>query len=96
MKSLHVCQRHVSKLGWLLASLMMLAFPGVASAAGEADLVLPDIHTTRILGGLLSGQALLIVGMFICGAGLVFGLVIYQQLRRLPVHQSMREVSELI
>ncbi|MHB1557318.1 MAG: sodium-translocating pyrophosphatase [Isosphaeraceae bacterium] len=96
MKSLHFCQRHVSKLGWLLASLMMLACPGVASAAGEADLVLPDVHTTRILGGLLSGQGLLILGLFICGAGLAFGLVIYHQLRRLPVHQSMREVSELI
>lgn len=96
MKSLHFCQRHVSKLGWLFASLMMLVFPGVASAAGEADLVLPDVHTTRILGGLLSGQGLLILGLFICGAGLIFGLVIYHQLRWLPVHQSMREVSELI
>ena len=28
--------------------------------------------------------------------GLLFGLVIYQQLKNLPVHQSMREISELI
>ena len=31
-----------------------------------------------------------------CVLGLVFGLVIFAQLRRLPVHESMREISELI
>ncbi len=95
MKRIHFCWHHVSKLGWLAASLMMLALPG-AARAGEADLVLPDVHQTRFLGGMMSGQTLLIMGLFICAAGLVFGLVIYRQLKQLPVHQSMREVSELI
>ena len=34
--------------------------------------------------------------MTICLAGLAFGLVIYEHLRKLPVHKSMLDVSELI
>jgi K(+)-stimulated pyrophosphate-energized sodium pump len=39
---------------------------------------------------------LLLSGLAICLLGLLFGLVIYQQLKRMPVHKSMLEVSELI
>ena len=35
-------------------------------------------------------------GLLVCLLGLVFGLVIYSQLKNLPVHRSMLEVSELI
>ena len=35
-------------------------------------------------------------GLVVCALGLLFGLVIYAQLRRLPVHRAMREISELI
>jgi len=35
-------------------------------------------------------------GLIIPVLGLVFGLLIYQKLKNLPVHQSMREISELI
>ena len=35
-------------------------------------------------------------GLVICALGLLFGLITYLQLRDLPVHNSMREVSELI
>ena len=35
-------------------------------------------------------------GMLICVGGLIFGLAIYRHLKRLPVHKSMLEVSELI
>ncbi len=34
--------------------------------------------------------------MAICGLGFLFGLVIYRRLQALPVHSSMREVSETI
>jgi hypothetical protein len=36
------------------------------------------------------------VGLVVCLLGLVFGLVIYKQLKNLPVHPSMLEISELI
>ena len=35
-------------------------------------------------------------GLVVCALGLLFGLITYRQLRDLPVHASMREVSELI
>ena len=62
--------------------------------AGEANLVLPDLSQVSFHG--INGHTLLLSGMVVCVLGLLFGLVIYTQLRNLPVHQSMREISELI
>jgi K(+)-stimulated pyrophosphate-energized sodium pump len=68
----------------------------VASAPrSEVDLVMPDLSQVEFLGG-LNGRVLLGAGLAICVLGLLFGLTIYRQLERLPVHRSMREVSELI
>ena len=36
------------------------------------------------------------IGLLFCPVGLLFGLVIFVQLKNLPVHPSMREMSELI
>jgi K(+)-stimulated pyrophosphate-energized sodium pump len=65
------------------------------AAGGEASLVLPDMSTVSFLGG-LPGTQLLVAGVVVCLLGLGFGLVIYRQMRALPVHRSMAEVSELI
>jgi K(+)-stimulated pyrophosphate-energized sodium pump len=62
--------------------------------AGEADLVLPDLRSVSFLG--TSGWSLLLVGILVPVAGLVFALAVSSQLKRLPVHRSMREISELI
>src|SRR5262245_28637626 len=64
-------------------------------AGGEAALVLPDLHRATFLGG-IDGHTLLVWGLVICAFGLLFGILIYTQLKNLPVHQSMREISELI
>ncbi|HEY8470451.1 MAG TPA: sodium-translocating pyrophosphatase [Longimicrobiales bacterium] len=61
---------------------------------GEASLVLPDLSIASFLG--LDGRTLLMLGLLVCLGGLAFGLLIYRQLRSLPVHSSMREMSELI
>src|SRR5262249_56038844 len=42
------------------------------------------------------GRALLMLGLIVCGLGLVFGLVIFNQVKNLPVHGSMREICEVI
>jgi K(+)-stimulated pyrophosphate-energized sodium pump len=76
-----------------LATLALLSF-APAALASEAELVLPDLRSVTFLG--VSGWSLLFVGMVVPLAGLVFGLVVYSQLKRLPVHRSMREISELI
>jgi len=64
-------------------------------AGGEADLILPDLGSVTFFGG-TSGRALLMGGLIVCGLGLLFGLMTYTRLRNLPVHKSMREISELI
>ncbi len=61
---------------------------------GEAHLILPDLSQATFLG--INGRTLLMAGLGICALGLLFGLLTYNQLRDLPVHQSMRDVSELI
>ncbi|PYO95522.1 MAG: sodium-translocating pyrophosphatase [Gemmatimonadetes bacterium] len=64
------------------------------AAGGEAALVLPDLNTATFFG--MGGRGLLLWGLVICALGFVFGIASYMQLRNLPVHRAMREVSELI
>lgn len=79
----------------LNASVALAQQPDTArEAGGEANLKLPDLSQVSFLG--LDGHTLLINGLVVCFLGLAFGLVIYLQLKKLPVHQSMREMSELI
>jgi K(+)-stimulated pyrophosphate-energized sodium pump len=61
---------------------------------GEANLRLPDLSTVAFQG--VNGRTLLYVGLAICVLGLVFGLAIFMQLKNLPVHRAMRDISELI
>ncbi len=46
--------------------------------------------------GTTDGRTLLMAGMGVSALGMIFGLTIYMQLNRLPVHRAMREISELI
>ncbi len=84
----------------VVAALLGLLVPTLAyaqpeqSGGGEANLVLPDLTTVNFLG--MNGHALLMIGLLFCVGGWLFGLVIYTQLKNLPVHRSMREMSELI
>ena len=61
---------------------------------GEAALKLPDLSEVTFFG--IDGHRLLLVGLLFCFLGLMFGLAIYIQLKNLPVHKAMREISELI
>ncbi len=82
----------------LLTALILMCMPLLAQAphtGGEANLVLPDLGQATFLGG-INGRTLLMGGLLICALGLVFGLVTYKQLEKLPVHASMLEISELI
>jgi K(+)-stimulated pyrophosphate-energized sodium pump len=70
-----------------------------AAMASEANLRLPNpdgkgLNAVTFMG--IGGHNLLVGGLVICLAGLLFGLVFYQRLRKMPVHRSMLEVSELI
>ena len=63
---------------------------------GEASLKLPDLAKVSFFNGAINGHKLLMIGILFCLAGLGFGLAIYTRLKNLPVHRSMREISELI
>jgi K(+)-stimulated pyrophosphate-energized sodium pump len=63
---------------------------------GEANLRLPDLSQATFFDGAVGGRSLLLWGLIVVALGLLFGLVIYQQLKNLPVHKSMLEISELI
>jgi K(+)-stimulated pyrophosphate-energized sodium pump len=73
----------------------MVAEGGAAHHGGEANLKLPDLSTVSFVGG-VDGHSLLLFGLVICVVGLFFGFVTYGQLKGLPVHKSMLEISELI
>jgi K(+)-stimulated pyrophosphate-energized sodium pump len=66
----------------------------VRHAGGEASLILPDLGQVDFQG--YNGRTLLSIGLVVSLLGLVFGMVIFVQLRNLPVHRSMHEISELI
>ena len=65
-----------------------------SGAGGEASLIIPDLSRVTFLG--IDGHSLLMSGLVVCVLGLLFGMVIYRRLKNLPVHSSMREISELI
>ncbi len=70
------------------------AFAQPTDTGGEANLTLPDLSSVSFLG--IDGHKLLMIGLIFCALGLIFGLAIYMRLKNLPVHRSMREISELI
>jgi K(+)-stimulated pyrophosphate-energized sodium pump len=91
------CQ--IAKFGAIAATLSLLTAArsfaqAVQEAGGEAALKLPDLSEVQFLG--MDGHKLLLFGIVFCVFGLIFGLVIYSRLKNLPVHRSMRDISELI
>jgi K(+)-stimulated pyrophosphate-energized sodium pump len=99
MSMWHATMRRLSKpVLSIFAFLSVLSFSNVAFAqpetGGEASLRLPDLSSVSFLG--MDGHKLLLIGLVFCALGLLFGLMIYLGLKNLPVHHSMREISELI
>jgi K(+)-stimulated pyrophosphate-energized sodium pump len=66
--------------------LATLLLPALAFA-GEADLKVPDA---------IKNQELLYWGFLVTILGLVFGFYQYQKVKKLPAHQSMLDVAEVI
>jgi K(+)-stimulated pyrophosphate-energized sodium pump len=87
---------------WAVAAVLVAATTTAVAAqpadapahapGGEANLVLPDLTNPAITFLGMSGHSLLMIGLLVCAVG----LLTYVQLQRMPVHKSMRDVSELI
>ena len=65
--------------------------------AGEADINLPPLQDVQftVFGG-LSGHTVLYLGLLVCALGALFGIYQYVQTKKLPVHSSMADVSNII
>jgi K(+)-stimulated pyrophosphate-energized sodium pump len=103
MVPMHCTRRAAVTAGSLVLlalSLVLVASSPVAYAAdahaggGEASLRIPDLSQAQFIG--MNGRTLLLLGLGVCVLGLLFGLVSFSRLKALPVHASMRDISELI
>ena len=84
-----------AKILGMASAMLVLLFSGTnAFAAASAELEIPNLAMVEFFG--MNGQTLLTLAFFVCFIGIAFGLIMFMQLRALPVHQSMREISELI
>ena len=83
-------------LGALLLAVSQMA--SLTALAGEADIKIPDLGAVRfVIGGSeVAGTTLMYLGLVVCLIGAAFGWVQYLQTKNLPVHDSMRQVSNLI
>ncbi|HEY7338666.1 MAG TPA: sodium-translocating pyrophosphatase [Bryobacteraceae bacterium] len=79
----------------LFVALAMAASTPLHAQGGEAELKLPSLDVP-FLGGAIQGPTILLIGLGVSALGFVFGLGMYTHLRNLPVHESMKEISELI
>jgi len=81
-----------------LAGIVALIFAAVSTsfADSEANLVIPDLSSVSFFGNAISGHALLTFGFIICIFGLCFGIYHFMGIKNLPVHKSMKDISELI
>ena len=83
-----------------LALLLSLLMPATLAAqaehrpGGEVNLRLPDLRQGDFLG--YTGHNILLTGLAVCVLGLLFGLLSYANVKKLPVHRAMADVSELI
>ena len=81
------------KLFPVLGALLLLLLATTAGAS-EAELVVPDLSQGSFLG--MTGSSILTWGLVICILGIAFSLIQFNQIKNLPVHKSMLEISELI
>ena len=71
----------------LFAALAAAILPAVASAS-ELDLQLPTLDPSQ--------RQLLLIGLGVCVLGMLFGLVMFNQVKGMPAHKAMLDVSNTI
>jgi K(+)-stimulated pyrophosphate-energized sodium pump len=79
-----------------LAAVMTTLVPAAAWAS-EAELKLPALtNSYTLFGNTLTGYQVLGWGMVVVVLGMLFGLLEFAKIKRLPAHKSMLDVSALI
>ncbi len=95
MTSFRILPTMATRLAAPLFLLCVLAAPALAS---EADLAIPDLKAGKFtIGGKdISAWDLLFYGSFVIVGTLGISLTLRRQIRNLPAHQSMLDISEII
>ena len=95
-------ENHATESGTLVltaatawTALSSAASPPGTGSGGEANLVLPDLGSVSVMGG-VSGTAAARARARRLRPRLGFGMVAFNQVRGMPAHESMLDVSELI
>jgi K(+)-stimulated pyrophosphate-energized sodium pump len=78
----------------LSAMLTSVALAAAPHGGGEANIKVPDLGSVTFLG--MKGSSLLLLGILVSLAGLALGLGMSARIKKMPVHRSMLEISELI
>ena len=101
MRRLAIRWRSAVVLPFLLLALVAgraaaqdVAVPTEHRPGGEVNLLLPDLNQGDFLG--FTGHQILLSGLVVCVLGLLFGLLSYSAVKKLPVHKSMADVSAII
>jgi len=85
------------RLNSLLTTLSLFFAGACGALASEAELKLPDLSKVNFPAlGNATGYQLMLVGILVCAVAAMFGIWQYLQTKSLPVHKSMRDVSNLI
>ncbi len=78
----------VKTLAAVLFSMLVFMFSPVIAFASEADLVIPQLSNGQ--------NTLLIIGMFVCLLGMLFGFYQFLRVKKLRAHKSMLDVAAII
>ena len=84
-------ERRMAKVMIFIAAALVTIATG--AFASEGDIQIPLL--TSKFGG-VSGEMLLLIGMVVCILGGLFGLIQYTQVKKLPAHKNMKDVSNII
>jgi K(+)-stimulated pyrophosphate-energized sodium pump len=78
------------------AAAAVLAAP-CRALANELDLKIPAIDTSyQLFGSTVTGLTLLYIGLGVCVLGMAFGMLMFNQVKNMPAHKSMLDVSNII
>ncbi len=71
-----------------LAAALVGALAPAAALASELDLQLPTLDPAQ--------RQLLLIGLVVCVLGMAFGMIMFTQVKNMPAHKSMLDVSHTI
>ncbi len=85
----------MSKMAGAVLLVMLASLQG--AAASEIDLNVPMLNVPyNIFGIATNGAQILTYGLGICVLGLIFGLYEFIKIKKMPAHESMLKISNLI